>query len=87
MKVEIRTHQDEETGDEYRAIFVENELFDWGLDPVSLRRAKILARREPLMKRSVMGDIQKHFVECFSEFVGRSVTLEEVNRALETGEL
>jgi hypothetical protein len=39
------------------------------------------------MRKSVMGDIQSHFVACFSEFIGQEVTLSQINEALRTGEL
>jgi len=86
MRVEIKNYQDD-SGEICRGIFVEGELFDWGLDEKDLRTANALIRREPLMQKSVMGDIQSHFVSCFSEFIGREVTLSQINEALQTGEI
>jgi hypothetical protein len=86
MRVEIKNYQDD-SGEICRGIFVEGELFDWGLDEADLKTAKTLIRQEPLMRKSVMGDIQSHFVACFSEFIGQEVTLSQINEALRTGEL
>ena len=87
MLVEIKNYQDEDTGNECRGIFVERELFDWGLEEKDLKMAKTLIKQEPLMRKSVMGDIQSHFVACFSEFIGCEVTLVQINEALRTGEI
>ena len=87
MRVEIKNYQDEDTGDECRGIFVEGELFDWGLEVKDLKIAKALIKQEPQMQKSVMGDIQSHFIACFSEFIGREVTLSQINEALRTGEI
>jgi hypothetical protein len=84
MRIEIKNHQDE-SGQTYRAIFADEQLFDWWLDEDNLTVARQLCKREPLMKKSVMGDIQSHFVQCFSEFIGREITLKEINEALVSG--
>jgi len=86
MKIEIKNHTNEE-GQSYNAIFVEDHLFDWWLDEDNLTVARQLCKKEPLMKKSVMGDIQSHFVQCFSEFIGREITLKEINQALNLGEI
>ena len=86
MKLDIKEHQDEEVGS-YRAIFVDGELFDWGINPQELHTAKSFIIQHPEMRKSVMGDIERHFVSCFSEFLGRDITLAEINKALETGEI
>ena len=87
MRLDIKNYKDEETGLEYRAIFVDGELFDWGIDPQQLQTAKAFIAQNPEMRKSVMGDIERHFVSCFSEFLERDITLAEINRALETGEI
>jgi len=86
MRVEIKNYQDE-SGAECRGIFVEDELFDWGLDEADLKTANALIKQDPHMRKSVMGDIQSHFVACFSEFIGREVILSQINEALRTGEI
>lgn len=86
MKVEIKDYTDESTKETYRAIFVNDIVFDWGLDAHSLSEAKKFAKND-LYKKSIMGDIQKHFVESFSEFIGREVKLSDILAALESGEI
>jgi len=86
VKVEIKDYKDEDTGFEYRALFVDGVVFDWGMDNASLLRAKKFARNK-LYEKSIIGDIQKHFLECFSEFIGQKVTLKDVINAIESGEI
>lgn len=87
MNIEIQSHTDEETGEEYRALFVDGILFDWGLDKTSLQEARTLSESNPTIQKSVQGNIQQHFLESFSEFLGRKITLLEVNVAIETGKI
>ena len=87
MKIEIRKHTDEETGEEYRALFVDDILFDWGLEKKSLLDARKLGESNPTVQKSVQGNIQQHFLESFSEFLGREITIQEVNVAIETGKI
>jgi hypothetical protein len=62
----------------YRAIFVDEELFDWEMDAKSLEDAKKFHSNNPSLKKSVEGDIQSHFLESFSEFIGKPITLNEL---------
>lgn len=72
---------------EMRMIVVGNEVFDWGLDEEHFKIAQRVAKSDEAMKDVFLGEIQKHFVQCFSEFVGKQVTLKEISDALETGEI
>ena len=87
MKIEIRKYTDEETYKQYRALFVDDTLFDWGLDEADLQEACRLSESNPIIQKSVQGNIQQHFLESFSEFIGREITLQEVNVAIETGKI
>jgi hypothetical protein len=72
MQIEIKQHNG------YKALFVDGQLFDWEMDTDSLLKAKKFCAENATLKKSVEGDIQKHFLESFSEFIGHPITLNEV---------
>lgn len=65
-----------------KAIFINGEQLDWSVDASSLMEA---ARMGPTFFRVVQRDIEKHFVDSVSEFVGRKVTPDEIKTAIKTG--
>jgi hypothetical protein len=65
-----------------RAIFIDDELFDWEVDPNSLAEARKLG---PKYYIAIQLDIEKHFLDSLSEFLGRKVSKEEVVEAHKTG--
>lgn len=71
--------------DGIRIIAVDNEAFDWGIEEENFKAINLISKNDPEMKNSFIGNIQKHFVECFGEFIGRPTTLQEINTALESG--
>ena len=85
MHLEVKQYHDTETDDVYDAIFVDGMVFDWGMDKTSLLQAKRHAESNPTLQQSINDNIQIHFVESFSEFLGREVTLREINEAIESG--
>lgn len=68
-----------------RAIFVDGELFDWGLEEEDLKRAKEFSETSLALRKSIHGDIQRHFLDSFAEFIGKAVSLRELNEAIESG--
>ena len=68
-----------------RAIVMDNEVFDWGMDEESLRQAVFLSKNDPAIKETFIGDIQKNLVMAFSEFVGKPCTFLDINLAIENG--
>ncbi len=65
-----------------KAIFINGEHLDWAVDVSSLMDARRMGLK---FFEVVKKDIQKHFVESVSEFVGRKVTVEEIKQATKTG--
>jgi hypothetical protein len=65
-----------------KAIFIGDELLDWSVDVTSLLDA---ARMGPAYYRAAQKDIEKHFVESVSEFVGRKLTPEDIKQAIDSG--
>lgn len=66
-------------------LVVDNEVFDWGVDNIEDINFKI--KNDPLMKHNFIGSIVKNFTDCFSEFIGRKITLKEINHAIKKGEI
>ena len=83
-KVEIRKVYDPETEQEYRALYFDGALFDWGMDPVELQRAKSFCDNDPFLKKSTHGDICRYFLQCLSEVLERDISLTEVNQAIKS---
>lgn len=61
--------------------------FDWGLDPEEVEKLKFACANDPHMTESYIGNVKNHFVECFSEFIGRPISLKEINDAIESEEI
>jgi len=81
MKLEIKEHNG------CKVIYVNDTLFDWGLDPEDVERAKKFAKSSDVLKKTIQNDIQKHFLDSFAEFLGKAVTFNELNAAIESGEI
>jgi len=65
-----------------KAIFIGGELLDWQVDINSLVEAM---RMGPMYMKAVQKDIEKHFVESVSDFVGRKVTADDIKKAIKDG--
>ena len=66
-------------------IVVDNEAFDWEVEPEQVKIISMKIKNDPLMKNSLIGSIFEHMAMCFSEFLGRKVSLKEMNDAIESG--
>lgn len=65
-----------------KGIFIDGTLFDWGVDEEDYKQALAMG---PKYKKMIEDSIAKHFLESLSEFMGRRITFEEVEKARETG--
>ena len=79
-KFEVRMFH--ELGALRKAIFIDDQELDWSVDTASLHDAWKMG---PKFFRSVQRDIEKHFVESVSDFIGRKVTPEDIKEATKTG--
>ena len=68
-----------------RIIALDSEAFDWNIEEEDLKTCQIISKNDPEMKENFIGNIQKHFVACFSEFLGRPTSLKEINLAIKDG--
>ena len=66
-------------------IIVDNEAFDWEVDPDQIKHIELKIKNDPLMKEVFVGSIFSHMESCFSEFIGKKVSLKDINDAIEKG--
>jgi hypothetical protein len=66
-------------------IVVDNEAFDWNIDPENVKKVEFQIKNDPSMKDNYIGSIFHHFTKCFSEFLGKKVSLQDINEAIEKG--
>lgn len=66
-------------------IVVDNEVFDWGIEPKELNSLKAKLEKEPDIKLSLIGNVLNNLVNSFSEFIGHKVTLSDINLYLKRG--
>ena len=70
-------------GVDVRALLIDGEIFRWGLSDTSIEQAKQIWLGDPSMHDEVLFDIYRHFLTALSKFMGREITIKEVNEALD----
>ena len=68
-------------------LMLDNEVFDWGPDPEELQNAIKMINHNNDLKETILNSIVGHFVISFSEFVGKKMTLDEINTSIENGNI
>jgi hypothetical protein len=79
FEVKMRMHPD---GSIEKKIFIGGEMLDWSVDSSSFIEAQKMG---PQFMRAVQEDIAKHFIQSVSDFLGRKVTLEDIQQGIKTG--
>ena len=74
-----------ETKEKYKALYIDGQMFDWYVDRESLAEAKKFAQNDPFIKKSIYADIQSHFMQSFCDFIGRKISLKDLNESLIKG--
>jgi hypothetical protein len=69
-------------GEIRHAIFIDGEMLDWSIDMHDYLEAMKMG---PKYLNAIKHDIVKHFVASVSDFIGRKVTIEELNQARKVG--
>ena len=64
------------------AIFIDGEMLDWAIDMHDYLDAMKMG---PMYLNAIKADIVKHFIESVADFLGRKVTIEELNHARKVG--
>lgn len=67
-----------------KVIFIDDEIFDWGIDEDALNQANEFASNPNALK-AIHFDIKNYFLECLEEHIGFKITIGEVNEALKAG--
>jgi len=70
MKIEVKLN----------AIYVNGELFDWGVPKEAVEELEM--SYDPVWKMRCYQSIRNHFINSFSEFLGRKITFKEINEAI-----
>ena len=62
-----------------------NEAFDYEIDEAELSKAIHVCGKTDESRKALHGEIQAHFIGSLSEFLGWSVTLEELMEGIKNG--
>lgn len=65
-----------------QAIFIDDEMLDWSINMHDFAEAKAMGSK---YFNVIQQDIVKHFIDSVSDFLGRYVTIEEINLARKNG--
>ena len=65
-----------------KAIFIDDVMLDYSVDIEALKEISALGIE---YKKAALLDIEKHFLKCVCEMIGRDVTNEELAEAFRTG--
>jgi hypothetical protein len=65
-----------------KAIFIDNEILDWKIDMETYMDAMKMG---PMYRREIQKNIEEHFIESVSDFLGRKVTINDIKFAIQTG--
>ena len=80
-KFEIKMYMAEK-GNLKQGIFIDGELLDWSVDVHDLLEAKKMGGK---FAKSLEIDIVRHFLQSISEFLGRKISVDEMNEARKNG--
>lgn len=81
IKFEIKTINDQ------KAIYIDNELFDWQIDEEELSDAINFANNDQEVKKAIQADIKDFFLQCVKEIINYDINLKQLNEALNSGYL
>jgi hypothetical protein len=79
FEVKYRMH---ENGTIEKAIFIDGEKLDYSIDVDAYRK---LCAMGPEYQAVAEKDIERHFIESISEFIGKNLTAEDIANAIKTG--
>lgn len=65
-----------------KKIFIGGEELDWSINQTDLLEARKMG---PVFFKAIQMDIAKHFAESVSDFLGRRVTIKDIQKASKTG--
>ena len=83
--LEIGAYYDKVRDADVKCLMVDGKPFGWGVLPESLKTAKSAWKADPTLYDPIMMDIRNHFIKSFAKFLGRNVTIAEINKAIKEG--
>lgn len=66
-------------------LFVDNQLFDWGIDEEALSQIDKISNKEDIEK--IHENIKKFFLDCFSSMVGKKINIKQAYEAIVSGQI
>lgn len=81
LSFEVKVYKDDK-GNLKQGVFIGGELLDWSIEVGDLLEARKMG---PQYAKSLQIDIVRHFLQAASEFVGRKLSVEELNEARKNG--
>jgi hypothetical protein len=66
-------------------LMADSEVFDWDIESTELDKMRVQIKNDPYMRDNFIGSIFKNLTDCFSQFIGKNVTLKEINELIEKG--
>jgi hypothetical protein len=66
-------------------IFVNDQLFDWGIDENALDQIKNIKDEEEIKNINI--SIRNYFLDSLGEFLGKKISIKELYNALKVGYL
>jgi transcription termination factor NusB len=66
-------------------LFIDNQLFDWGIDEEAIEQIKKIENEEDLQK--INENIKDFFLECLSSIVGKKMNIKEAYEAIISGQV
>jgi hypothetical protein len=81
-RFETKSYIDEETGRLRKAVFIDDKLFDWQVDPSTWKQIQTMGIE---YQEAAKVQILKHYCDSISEFLGETITPMQVMQATKTG--
>lgn len=66
-------------------LFIDNQLFDWGIDDEALEQIKQINNKEEVEK--IHENIKHFFLECFSSIIGKKINIKQAYEAIVSGQI
>ena len=66
-------------------LFVDNQMFDWGIDEEALSQIDKINNKEDIEK--IHENIKNFFLDCFSSMIGNKINIKQAYEAIVSGQI